>query len=113
MVVELLSQRALSINRCLPNEEGGVHVSGIMLSKAVGLYAARVCAASNMTKSIKEVSTKFMQLDKNTMEFIIDFPGPIEDVFHSKVDEKYVEIYVRTTGKVDQIKYGGPDDERV
>ena len=49
---------------------------------------------------------------KPSGEFIINFPGPLEDIFNSQ-DAKYVEIYVSTRGRVDQIAYGKPDNERI
>ena len=51
-VVELLSERPMTINQLQPNEEEGVRLSGQMLSKTVGLYAARIVAASKMDKDI-------------------------------------------------------------
>lgn len=39
-VVELLSSRPVAVHRLMPNEEEGCRVSGSMLSKTVGLYAA-------------------------------------------------------------------------
>jgi len=53
-----------------------------------------------------------MQMNANTKEFIMNFPGPLEDIFHSQ-DEKYIEIYVSTRGKVDAIPYGKPSNDRV
>ena len=47
-----------------------------------------------------------------TKEFILDFPGPLEDIFHSQ-DQKYLEIYVSVRGNVDKIAYGKPDNERI
>jgi hypothetical protein len=54
-----------------------------MMSKTVGLYAARIVAASKMDKDIVLVGPPQMQMNKTTMEFMIDFPGPLEDIFHS------------------------------
>ena len=53
-----------------------------------------------------------MQMNAQTKEFIMSFPGPLEDIFHSE-DEKFIEIYVSTRGKVDQIPYGKPSNDRV
>lgn len=84
-----------------------------MLSKAVGLYAARIVSASKMDKALVVVGPPQMQLNKDTMEFIIELPGPLENVWHDKEDPKYVEIYVRKTGNIGAIKYGVPDNERI
>lgn len=111
-VVELLSQRACSISQIMSNEEEGVRVNGQMLSKTVGLYAARIVAASRMDKEIAIVGPPQMQMVKQTMEFIINFPGPLDDIFHSQ-DQKYLEIYVSTRGNFDKIAYGKPDNERI
>ena len=54
-----------------------------------------------------------MQLNKDTMEFIIDFPGPLDKIWHNKEDPVYLEIYVRTGGDPTKIKYGVPDNERI
>ena len=111
-VVELLSVRPLVINQIMSNEEEGVRVNGQMLSKAVGLYAARLVAASKMDRDITLVGPPQMQMVKATQEFIINFPGRLDDIFHSQ-DQKYLEIYVSTRGRVDQIAYGKPDNERI
>jgi len=115
IVVELLSQRACAIHRLMPNEDEGVRINGSMLSKTVGLYAARIVGASKMDKALGKgvVGPPQMQLNKDTMEFIIEIPGPIEDLWHNKEDPRYVEIYVRKTGNVSGIKYGVADAERI
>ena len=51
-VIELLSERALTVAQIQPNEEEGVRFTGQMMSKTVGLYAARIVAASKMDKDI-------------------------------------------------------------
>lgn len=82
-VVELLSERYLTVTQIQPNEQEGVRFTGQMMSKTVGLYAARIVAASKMDKDIVLVGPPQMQMNKTTMEFMIDFPGPLEDIFHS------------------------------
>jgi hypothetical protein len=84
-----------------------------MISKTVGLYAARIVSQSNMNKQLAVVGPPQMQLNRETTEFIIDIPGPIEDLWHNKEDPRYVEIYVRKTGDHLKIKYGVPDSERI
>jgi hypothetical protein len=113
VVVELLSERATAIYKLLPNEEEGVRINGTMISKTVGLYAARIVSQSNMNKQLAVVGPPQMQLNRETTEFIIDIPGPIEDLWHNKEDPRYVEIYVRKTGDHLKIKYGVPDSERI
>jgi len=83
-----------------------------MLSKTVGLYAARIVPASKMDKDLSLVGPPQMQMDKTTLEFIISFPGPLEDIFHSE-DQKYLEIYISVRGSADKIAYGKPDNERI
>jgi hypothetical protein len=101
VVVELLSERACAIHRLMPNEDEGVRINGSMLSKSVGLYAARIVAASKMDKQLAIAGPPQMQLNRETMEFIIEIPGPIENLWHNKEDPRYVEIYVRKGGKID------------
>ena len=86
-----------------------------MLVKNVGLYAARVVAASKMEKQLALAGPPQMQLNRDTQEFIIDIPGPVGEgnPWHNKEDARYVEIYVRTTGDPLKIKYGVADNERI
>jgi hypothetical protein len=100
------------INQIMSNEDEGVRVSGQMLSKTVGLYAGRIVAQSKMDKPLSLIGPPQMQMVKPTLEFIMNFPGPLEDIFHSQ-DPKVLEIYVSTRGAVDKIPYGKPNQERI
>ena len=76
------------------SEDGGVEARGIVLNKDIGLYAARIVALSKMTKDIKVVGPANITFQKSTGNFVINFPGPINDVFYSQ-DPKVIEFYIR------------------
>jgi len=110
-IVELLSVKPLMINTVTGSEDGGCEVRGVMLSKDVGLYAARIYAPSNVKKDLALVGPPNIQFNKNTNEFMISVPGNLEDVFNSE-DPKVLEIYIRMSNP-DRIKYGVASTERL
>jgi len=113
-VVELLSVRPIVITRLEQNESEGVDCRGLIIGEKVGLYASRIVSSSNMKgKPICLTGPPGIQLNKTTREFVIQFPGPLDNVFYSKDDEKYLEVYLRDKGDVNNIKYGVPDNERI
>lgn len=54
-IVELLSVKHLMISNVNAAEDGGAEIRGVMLSKDVGLYAARIFAPSKPNKDISLV----------------------------------------------------------
>lgn len=54
-VVEIVSQKPLMINQVNEAQDGGVEVTGVLLNRSVGLYAARIAAMAKMNKDIKVV----------------------------------------------------------
>jgi hypothetical protein len=68
----------------------------MMLSSTAGLYAARITAARNLKKDVIAVGPSNIQYDKSKHQFIIQFKGPLEDIFYSE-DQKMLELYVRRT----------------
>jgi len=89
------------INQVGQSEDGGVDIRGIMLNKEIGLYAASVVAANKMEKDIKAVDPTNIQYDKGTGEFMIQIPGPIDDLFYGQ-EEKLIKFFIRRT-QVDKI----------
>ena len=112
-VVELVTQKTLNVNKMFESEDGGVEARGLIVDKSkVGLYAARVASLAKMNKDIKVVGPPNIQFNKNEGTFIVNIPGPIEDLFYSKGDPKVMQFYIRRT-RVDAIEYGKPSDERI
>ena len=73
------------------SEDGGVECRGIILDKdKVGLYAARVVSAAKLTKDIKAVGPPNIQYNKGQGEFIVNIPGPMDELFYSKGDPKLI-----------------------
>lgn len=90
------------VNTLNKSEDGGVEVRGIMLSKEVGLYAARIMD-THKDKEVTFVGPSNIQYDKGTNEFLISFP-PIEaDLFYSE-EPKQMEVYIREA-RPERIKY--------
>jgi len=83
-----------------------------VLNKEIGLYACRLVALSKMTKDIKVVGPANIQFQKNSGNFIVHFPGPIENVFYCQNDLKVLEFYIRRS-QIDKIMYGVESQERV
>ena len=111
-VVEFVSTKTLMINQVNESEDGGVEARGVVLNKEIGLYACRLVALSKMTKDIKVVGPANIQFQKNSGNFIVHFPGPIENVFYCQNDLKVLEFYIRRS-QIDKIMYGVESQERV
>lgn len=94
------------------DNDGGVEVRGIVLDKTVGLYAARVVALSKMNKDIKVIGPSNIYLQKNTGEFTLQIPGPMDNAFYCNEDPKVIEFYIRRT-HADKIQYGVESGERI
>lgn len=83
---------------------------GTVLDKAVGLYAARIVAQSNMKKEIAVVGPSQIEYNKTTGEFVVTLKTPgVEDLYFSQNDPKYIELYI-SRRQVEKIKYGKDAD---
>lgn len=67
-----------------------------MLNREVAIYAASVVSTSKMEKDIKAVDPSNIQFDKDTGEFLVHIPGPLEDLFYSE-DMKFIKFFIRRT----------------
>ena len=65
-----------------------MEVRGIVLNKEIGLYAARIVSLSKMTKDIKVVGPQNIQFAKNSGNFIVHLPGPLDNIFYCYEDLK-------------------------
>lgn len=65
-----------------------------MLNREIGIYAASIVAASKMDKDIKAVDPSNIQFNKDTGDFLINIPGPMEDLFYQE-DMKYIKFFIR------------------
>lgn len=82
-VVELVAEKVLAIDSLQQSEDQGVEARGRMLNReTAAIYAASVVTTSKMDKDIKAVDTSNIQFDKNSGEFILHIPGPMEDLFY-------------------------------
>lgn len=68
-VVELISEKPVSVSQVGQSEDGGVEIRGVVLNPAAGLYAARIYAKSNNKKDIAVVGPAAITLDKTTHQF--------------------------------------------
>lgn len=82
-----------------------------MLNREVGIYAASVVASSKMDKDMKAVDPTNIQFNKETGDFIVHIPGPLEDLFYND-DMRFIKFFIRRA-KIDQIQYGVPTGDRV
>lgn len=109
-VVEMLSAKPLMLSNLSSTEDGSVEVRGTVLDKAVGLYAARIVAASNMKKEIAVVGPSAIEYNKTSGEFVVTLkPASLDDLFFSSNDPKYIELYI-SRRQVEKIKYGEAAD---
>ena len=111
-VVEIVSEKPIMVNRLNESEDQGVEARGLVLNKEIGIYAARIASVSKMAKDIKVVGPANIQFDKGTGNFIVNIPGPLEDVFYSGADPKVIQFYIRSKA-VDKIPYGVESNERI
>lgn len=95
-VVEFVTEKPIMINQLNESEDGGVEARGIVLNKEIGIYAARVVAVSKMNKDIKAVGPMNIQFDKGSGNFIINIPGPLENLFFCQADPKLIQFYIRS-----------------
>ena len=82
-----------------------------MLNREIGIYAASIVSSSKMDKDIKAVDPSNIIFNKDTGEFLINIPGPLEDLFYAE-DMKFIKFFIRRS-KIDQIQYGVQTGERV
>lgn len=82
-----------------------------MINREVAIYAASIVAASKMDKDLKAVDPSSIQFNKETGDFIVHIPGPMDDLFYND-DMRYIKFFIRTK-KIDQIQYGVQTGERV
>lgn len=109
-VVEMFSVKPVMLSNLGATEDGQVEVRGIVLDKAVGLYAARIVAAGNMKKELAVVGPSQIEFNKTTGEFVVTLKAAgLEDLFYSESDPKFVELYI-SRRQVDKIKYGSAAD---
>jgi hypothetical protein len=111
-VVEIISEKPIMVNQVNESEDGGVEARGVVLNKEIGIYAARIAAVSKMSKDIKVVGPQNVQFDKASGNFIINIPGPLDDLFYSGSDPKVIQFYIRSKA-VDKIPYGVESTERI
>jgi hypothetical protein len=85
----------MMVNSVGQTEEGETEVRGVILDKAVGPYAARIVAVSNMKKEIAVSGPAGIEYNKSTGEFVITLKTQgMEDLFYSENDPKVLEIYI-------------------
>lgn len=112
LVVELLSSCPIMVKSLQPGEDGSIHVDGVNLDPSnAGLYAARIVSSTNDKKVAGLIGPANINYDKATCQFNMKFDPPQEEVFYAQ-DPKYLEIFIRR-GKIDQIPYGQPSNEKI
>lgn len=62
--------------------DGGIEIKGIVLDKMIGLYAARIASLGKLNKDLKVVGPQYIQYQKNSGDFTVTMPGPINDAFY-------------------------------
>lgn len=125
-IVELVAQRPIVVETVQSHPEPGSRTNGIIITgralkepegqPPVGLYAARLVAASKQNKDIKAIGTHYIEMPNPLVgPFTMTIPGPFEDenqAFYSDT-RKFILFYVRTKA-VNAIGYGdkseGPDE---
>lgn len=111
-VVEFVAEKPIMINQLNESEDGGVEARGVILNKEIALYAARVVAVNKMNKDIKAIGPANIQFDKASGNFIVNIPGPMENLFFCAADPKLIQFYIRKS-QIDKIQYGIDVGEKV
>lgn len=65
-----------------------------MLNHEVAIYAASIVASSKMDKDIKAVDPSNIQFNKDTGDFLLNIPGPMEDLFYND-DTRFIKFFIR------------------
>lgn len=65
-----------------------------MLNLEVAIYAASIVASSKMDKDIKAVDPSNIQFNKDTGDFLLNIPGPMEDLFYND-DTRFIKFFIR------------------
>ena len=89
-VVVFLQEKPIMVNQLNESEDGGVEARGVVLNKEIGLYAARIVAVNKMNKDIKAIGPANIQFDKASGNFIVNIPGPLENLFFCSADPKLI-----------------------
>jgi len=112
-VVEFLTTKTVMVNQLNQSEDGGVEIRGVVLNKKVGLYAARIASLAKLDKKEQyKAGPQNIQFNKSTGNFILTFPGPINDGFYFYEDLRVLQLYIREA-QIDKIQYGVVDDRIV
>lgn len=111
-VVEFVTEKPVMVNQLNESEDGGIEARGVVLNKEIGIYAARVVAVGKMNKDVKAVGPADIQFDKGSGNFIVNIPGPLENLFFCQADPKLIQFYIRRK-QIDKIEYGKDTGEKV
>ena len=75
--------------------DGGIEVTGTLLNREVGFYAARIAPLNKLTKELKVVGPPNIRFDKSSGNFTVTLPGPLDNFFYNNEDPKVIEFYIR------------------
>ena len=92
VLVELFSQRPLSLSSVQESEDGGVDVRGQMLNNAYGVYAARIVSSESPNAGLVTIGPGNIQFDRSSASFIMTLP--YDGGFYASPTH-YLELYVR------------------
>ena len=112
LVVELLSNSPVVVERISPAEDGSIIVDGTNLDPTgAGIYCARIVSSTNDKKVPGLIGPEGISYDKASAKFQLKFEPPQEEVFYAQ-DPKWLEIFVRRK-QIDSINYGHSDGKKI
>ena len=111
-VVEIVTQKAVMISALEMAPDGSVVCIGRTLDKEAGIYASRIVALSKMQKDLVVAGPPQIECNRESGDFKITMPGPVEGAFYNQEDPRIYELYISRL-QIAKIAYGEPSNDRV
>lgn len=111
-VVEIVTRKAVVISTLEQAPDGSVVCIGRTVDKEAGIYAARIVALSKLQKDLVVAGPPQIECNRDSGDFKITMPGPIEGAFYNQEDPRVFELYISRL-QIAKIAYGEPSNDRV
>lgn len=92
--------------------DGSVVATGRVVDKEAGIYAARIVALSKLQKDLVVAGPPQIECNRDSGDFKVTMPGPIEGAFYNGEDPRIFELYISRL-QIAKIAYGEPSNDRV
>lgn len=111
-VVEIVTQKAVVVSALEMGNDGSIVCTGRVVDKEAGIYAARLVALSKLQKDLVVAGPPQIDCNRDSGDFKIIMPGPIEGAFYNQEDPRVFELYVSRL-QIAKIAYGEPSNDRI